>query len=363
MNNLEKWRLILGKFSKQNLNTDLSEDNLAVERLLDSVYNSEYSNEKGMYGSESNGVIVIKNLKNVKRILDQDIVNKIATDAFETYGMYEVIADDNYLKNAKADVELLQNLIMYKDYTKEEDRSKIKYKIRQIANEIKKELIMEIDLSKVGTINKSSSSKYNKSKVIDVKKTIEKNIKNYSEEEEKLYVKDIYFYPNKARNKPADIILVVDCSGSMIKSLIYVAIVSSIFYNISDIDISIVLFDTRIVNLTEIREDPINILLDVQLGGGTDVARALEYSRNLIKRSDKTLFIVISDLFSEETSMLKEFQEVKNTGVKTLVFTGIEEDSNSYYNSNFAKRLEKIGIPVEGVTVKKLANYIKGAGK
>jgi hypothetical protein len=66
MNNLEKWRLILGKFSKQNLNTDLSEDNLAVERLLDSVYNSEYSNEKGMYGSESNGVIVIKNLKIVK---------------------------------------------------------------------------------------------------------------------------------------------------------------------------------------------------------------------------------------------------------------------------------------------------------
>ncbi|MCT4607501.1 MAG: VWA domain-containing protein [Marinisporobacter sp.] len=363
MNNLEKWRLILGKFSKQNLEVNLSQDNLAVERLLDSVYDNEYSNEKGMYGSESSGVMVIKNLKEVQKILHQDIVNKIATDAFETYGMYEVLADDNYLENAKADMDLLKKLIMYKDYTKEEERNKIKYKIRQIANEIKKELLFEIDLSRIGTINKSNSSRYNRSKALDMKKTIEKSMKNYNKEEGKLYVEDVYFYPNKAKNKPADIVLVVDCSGSMVESLIYIAIVSSIFYNISNIDIKIVLFDTRIVDLSDVKEDPINILLDVQLGGGTDVARGLAYSRNLIKRPDKTLFIVITDLFSEETSMLKEFEEVKNTGARTLVLTGIQNDSNSYYNSNFAKKLGKIGIPVEGVTVKELANYIKGAGR
>lgn len=363
MNNLEKWRLILGKFSKDALDTPISNENRAVEKLLDSVYDSEYSNEKGMYGTESNGVMVIKNLKDVQKILDQEIVNKIATDAFETYGMYEVLADDNYLESAKADIDLLKNLIMYKDYTKEEERQKIKYKIRQIANEIKKDLMFEIDLSKVGTINKSNSSKYHRSKALDIKKTIERNIKNYNAKDGRLYVEDTYFYPNKAKNKPADIVLVVDCSGSMVESLIYVAIVSSIFYNISHINIKIVLFDTRIVDLSETKEDPINILLDVQLGGGTDVALALSYSKNLIKHSDKTLFIVISDLFSEETSMLKEFEEVKNTGARTLVLTGIQDDAKSYYNSSFAKKLEKINIPVEAVTVKQLANYIKGAAR
>lgn len=363
MNNLEKWRLILGKFSKDNLSFEMSEDNLAIEELLDSVYDSEYSEGKGMYGEKSSGLLVIKNLKNVNNILEQNIVNKIATDAFETYGMYDVLSDDSYLDNAKADVELLKNLIMYKDYSKEEDRSKIKYKIRQVANEIKKELMSVIDLYNIGSISKTASSIYNKTKNIDIKKTIENNIRNYNKENEKLYVKDIYFYPNKAKNKPVDIILLVDCSGSMVKSLIYVAIVASIFYNISNIDIKIVLFDTRIVNLSEAKEDPIDILLDVQLGGGTDVASAIAYSRKFIKKVDKTLFLVITDLFSEERTMLKEFEELKNTGVRSLVFTGIDDNSNSYYNSNFAKKLEKIGISVESVTVKELANYIKGASK
>lgn len=363
MNNLEKWRLILGKFSKEDFDIDMSKNNLAIEELLDSVYDNEYSKEKGMYGEESSGLLVINNLKNVNNILDQNIINRIATDAFETYGMYDVLADDNYLENAKADVELLKNLIMYKDYSNEEDRSKIKYKIRQVANEIKKELMCKIDFSNVGTISKTGSSMYNKTKNLDIKKTIENNIKNYNKDNNKLYVKDIYFYPNKSENKPVDLVLLVDCSGSMVKSLIYVAIVSSIFYNISNIDIKIVLFDTRIVNLSDVNEDPINILLDVQLGGGTDVAYALAYSRKLIKKADKTLFIVITDLFSEEKTMLKEFEEVKNTGVRTLVFTGIDNDCKSYYNGNFAKKLDKIGIPVESVTVKELANCIKGASK
>lgn len=360
MNDLEKWRLILGKFSRENLDMSLGSKESAIEELLDSVYDREYAKEKGMYGKESSGFVVLKNLKKVQGILEQTTVNKIATDAFSTYDMYDILADDQYLQNAKADMELLQNLIMYKEYTKKEERSKIRYKIRQVANEIKKELMTQIDIASRGSTHKIQSTKYKKSKSIDIKKTIEKNMKNYDIKGKKLYVEDIYFYPNMAKSKPRDVLLIVDCSGSMMASLIYVAIVASIFYNVPDIDIKIILFDTRIVDISDAKTDPIDLLLDVQLGGGTNVARALEYSKKLIKRPEKTLCITITDLFSEEVPMLRAFEDIKNTGAKTIVFTGIEEDAKAYYNGNFAAKLEQIGIPVESVTVKELANYIKG---
>lgn len=363
MNDLEKWRLILGKFSKDDLPVTLTGDKASVEALLDSVYDSEYTGEKGMYGNQSSGHLVIKHLKNVETILNQTTVHKIATDAFESYGMYEVLGDDQYLKKATPDIDLLKNLILYKDYSREEDRKKIRYKIKQIAEAIKKELMADIDLSRIATIHKTTGSKYTRSKYIDIKKTIEKNIKNYDKDREKLYVEDIYFYPNKGNIKPRDVILLVDCSGSMLKSLIYVAILSSIFYNISGIRIKIVLFDTRIVNFSDLKEDPIDILLDVQLGGGTDVALALNYGKSIIDRPDKSICLVITDLFSEEVSMLKAFENMKDTGSKTLVLTGIEDDGKSYYNKNFSKKLEKIGISVESVTIKELAHYIKGSLK
>lgn len=363
MKDLEKWRLVLGKFSKDDLPVSLSEDMISIENLLDSVYESEYTREKGMYGNQSSGQVVIKALRNVEKVLDQTTVNKIATDAFETYGMYEVLSDDQYLKNVKPDMTLLKNLILYKDYTDEKDRKKIKYKIKQIAEAIKRELMADIDLSRTGTVQKTGGSKYTRSKYVDIKKTIEKNIKNYDKHSEKLYVEDIYFYPSKSNIKPRDVILLVDCSGSMLEALIYIAIVSSIFYNISGIRIKIVLFDTRIVHFSDLKEDPIDILLDVQLGGGTDVARALNYGRTLIERPDKSIVLVITDLFSEEIAMLKAFENMKQTGSKVLVLTGIEDDGKSYYNKTFSKKLEKIGISVASVTIKKMANYIKGSLK
>jgi Mg-chelatase subunit ChlD len=359
MDNKTKWRLILGKYSKENLNQNITKEQQNIETLLDTVYDNEYTKNKQMYGTKSNGITIIETINKVKNILNQETINKIALDAFEEYGIYELITDKNYIKNIKPDINLLKNLIMYKNYTKTEEQEKIKYMIKKIANEIKLKMLKNIDLSSVGTTNKTISTKYQKSKNIDINKTIKTNIKNYNQEQKKLYIENIYFYPNKAIKKTKNIILIVDCSGSMIKSLIYSAIISSIFYNINHINIKIILFDTRIVDLSQIKQDPIEILLNVTLGGGTDISKALKYSQKLIKNKQYTEIIMITDLFSEEKTMLKEFENIKSMVNKILILTGIEDDGKTYYNNNIAKKLEKLNISVKSYTVKQLVNYIK----
>lgn len=364
-----RWQLILGKFSKNDLDSNFSDSYEKIDKLLASVYDHEYS-KKGLYsddlddssyGTNSSGLTLIKNIKDVENIFDLETIDKISIDAVDSYGMYEILGNEEYLAKATKDIDLLKNLLLYKDLTNEESKIRIKKTILEIAKKLKKELENNPDIVPIGTKRNFCSSEFNKSKHLDIHKTISKNIKNYDKNKSKFYVENTYFYPNISKKRTVDVILVVDASGSLLSSLIYSAIISSIFYNVPNINIKLVLFDTRIVDLSDIKEDPLNILLNVSLGGGTDIALALSYSKKLIKNPYDTLFIVITDLFSSESPMLKEFEEIKESGVNLRVLTGIDDNGKTYYNNSFAKKLDNLGIDVSSVTTKEIVAYIKGA--
>ena len=58
-----------------------------------------------------------------------------------------------------------------------------------------------------------------------------------------------------------------------------------------------VVFDTAVVDLTEDLHDPVDLLFGTQLGGGTDINRALAYCQGLITRPAQTILVLISDLY------------------------------------------------------------------
>ena len=156
-------------------------------------------------------------------------------------------------------------------------------------DELTKNLENNIQQRFSGKINRTESTTFKISKNLDFKKTIRKNLKNYDNTLQTLIPHTIYFNPRIKRYNPWNIVLCVDQSGSMLESVIYSAIMASIFAKLPILRISLIIFDTEVVNLTGYVDDPVDVLMSVQLGGGTDIGKAMEYCETLIETPVRTL--------------------------------------------------------------------------
>ena len=99
-----------------------------------------------------------------------------------------------------------------------------------------------------------------------------------------------------------DIVLCIDQSGSMGASVVYSGIFGSVLASIPAVSTRMVVFDTEVADLTDEMEDPVDLLFGVQLGGGTDIDRALHYCMERITRPEDTTLVLVTDLYEGATS-------------------------------------------------------------
>jgi Mg-chelatase subunit ChlD len=122
----------------------------------------------------------------------------------------------------------------------------------------------------------------------------------------------------------------------------------------------LIIFDTEVVDLTGRLEDPVDLLMSVQLGGGTHIAKALRYGETLIENPAKTIFILVSDL--EEgypvRGMYKACKDIIDSGSKLLVLTALNFDGDSVYNKQAAQHIANMGGHVAAITPNELAEWI-----
>ncbi len=155
-------------------------------------------------------------------------------------------------------------------------------------------------------------------------------------------------------------IVLVDESGSMTDSVIYSIVMASIFSSLPAMHTNLIIFDTQVVDLSAHLDDPVDILMSVQLGGGTDITRAVRYGRELIKKPKKTIMVIISDFYEgrSENELIHALRLVLEGGTKILGITALGFNSEPFYNVSCAKKLNKIGIDVIASTPESLPEII-----
>ena len=115
---------------------------------------------------------------------------------------------------------------------------------------------------------------------------------------------------------------------------------------------SLVVFDTAVVDLTEQLDDPVDVLFGTQLGGGTDINRAVAYCQDLITRPHDTVFVLISDLYEggRRDEMLKRIATMTAAGVQAVALLALSDEGAPAYDHDNAAALADLGVPAFACT-------------
>ena len=161
-----------------------------------------------------------------------------------------------------------------------------------------------------------------------------------------------FVFPRSASAISRDVIVAIDQSGSMAESMVYAAVFGATLASIRSVKTSLVAFDTEIVDLTELLSDPVDVLFGCQLGGGTDINRAIGYCQQLITRPAETILVLISDLYEGgiAAELLRRVSELLAAGVTAIVLLALSDSGAPAYDHEHAAALAALGVPAFACT-------------
>lgn len=362
---LNRWRLLLGKYAKNQISFSSDEVNyMEMEDVLDFLYAREYGDEqdvRGMQGgNEGSNLTVPQWLHKVKKLFPKNTAEILEHHALEKYNMTELLTDPDILKSLEPNKELLKTVLELKHMMKGPVLDVAREIVCRVAKELSRQMEQEMQKTITGQLDKTSGSPVKSARNLDIRKTIRQNLKNYDTENEQIILKQVYFHSRKKRYNQWRVIVCVDESGSMLDSVIHSAVMAGIFAKLPMLDTKLVIFDTNVVDLSGYVEDPVETLMSIQLGGGTDIAKALQYCERLIEYPHRTMVILISDLYEggSGNALMRTAKDIVESGAKLIALTALDMEANPNYDKWTAAHLSDIGAHVGAMTPDHLVEFM-----
>ncbi len=366
--NLNKWRLILGKYSDNQIGFKEEASSLNymdMDELLDYLYSREYGEEDGVRrerkGSfDPSNLTVPSWITKIREVFPKETVEILEKHALDKYELTELLTDKEVLEKLEPNKELLKNILQMKHLMKGEILETAKQIVKKVADDITKKLESDVKKAIVGRVNKNKSSLIKSSRNIDYKRTIKTNLKNFDTEENRLVVDKVYFNDRVKKYNPWNVIIAVDESGSMLDSVIHSAIMAGIFSKLPMLKTNLVIFDTEVVDLSGYIDEPVETLMSVQLGGGTNITKALQYCETLIENPHRTMVILVTDLYEGYGygNMYATAKSIIESGAKLIVLTALDMEATPIYDKNAAQKMASLGAEVGAMTLGGLSEWI-----
>jgi len=371
---LARWRLVLGKYSDQELSGGLG-GNLPsgyseIDELLDFLYSREYGagrgiregdGEDGSAGGLGPSQLTVPSwINKIQNLFPKETVERLERHALEKYGLTELLTDARVLEKLEPNMALLKQILSFKGMMNAEVLASARRIVEKVVEELTRKLENQVRSAVTGRRNRNSSTTFKSSRNLDFKRTIRRNLKHYDPEKRTLMLERVYFFQNLQRYNPWNIILCVDESGSMLENVVHAAVMAGIFSKLPAISTKLVIFDTEVVDLTGYASDPVEALMSVQLGGGTDIGKALAYCEGLVSTPSRTILVLISDLFDGAGyhAMYAHTASMIEAGVKVICLTALDSDCAGMYDKTAAKRLSSMGASVASLTPGELAGWV-----
>jgi len=291
-------------------------------------------------------------LKAALKAMEKELIDRMA--------LREVLKDDRLASQLNPSMALVEQLLRDKANLSGNALKNAKQLIRRYIDELAEVLKLQVAQTPSGKIDRSVPPK-RVFRNLDLKRTIWKNLTNWDAEAQKLYVDRLYYHHRAKKKTPTRLIVVVDQSGSMVDAMVQCTILASIFAGLPNVDVHLLAFDTRVLDLSPWVNDPFEVLLRTQLGGGTYIYNALEIASEKIIEPKNTALVLISD-FYEGGSYQVLFDRIKSLQESGVHFIPVGAVTTSGYFSVaqwFRTKLKELGTPILTGSPKKLIQQLK----
>jgi Mg-chelatase subunit ChlD len=217
---------------------------------------------------------------------------------------------------------------------------------------LEKRIAQQTRAAVTGALNRAARVSRPRHSDIDWDRTIRANLKNYLPEYRTVVPERLIGYGRAAQSVKKEVVLCVDQSGSMAASVVHASVFGAVLASMRAIDTRLVVFDTAVVDLTDQMDDPVDVLFGTQLGGGTDINRALAYCQSRISRPAETVVVLISDLYEGgiRNEMLKRVAAMKASGVQFVTLLALSDEGAPAYDRDHAAALAALGAPAFACT-------------
>jgi Mg-chelatase subunit ChlD len=256
------------------------------------------------------------------------------------------------LEAVEADVHLVGTLLSLHKAMPETTKQTARAVVRKVVDDLEKKLATRTRATLTGALDRSARVHRPRHRDIDWDRTIRANLKHFLPEHGTIVPERLVGYGRASQAVKKDVVLCIDQSGSMAASVVYASVFGAVLASMRSIDTKLVVFDTSVVDLTDRLDDPVDVLFGTQLGGGTDINRALAYCQSLITRPAETVVVLISDLYEGgiRDEMLKRVAAMKAAGVQFVALLALSDEGAPSYDREHAAALAALGAPAFACT-------------
>jgi Mg-chelatase subunit ChlD len=317
-----------------------------MDRALQALYDSD---RRGGLGSSAPSVA--RWLGDIREYFPASVVQVLQHDAIERLELTRLLMEPEMLESLQPDVHLVADLIALSGSIPARTRDTARAVVRKVVDTLLAKLAEPTRQAVRGAIDRAARNRRPKFRDIDWPRTIRANLKHF-QPEHRTIIPEVRIGHGRRQQALKHIVLCIDQSGSMAASVVYAAIFAAVLATLPAVTTSLVVFDTAVVDLTEMLDDPIDVLFATRLGGGTDINRAVGYCQQLVRSPQETIFVLISDLY--ESGVQQEFMRRAATmlasGIQFIALLALSDEGAPAYNADLAAQLATLGVPAFACT-------------
>lgn len=354
MNDTERqrrWRLILGGHEADGLGFALTGADSAMDECLSALYDAERQTAERKAGLGASSPKVARWLGDIRTYFPSSVVRVMQQDALERLNLRQLLLEPEMLEAVEPDVQLVATLVSLSRVMPNKTKETARLVVRKVVEELERKLANPLRQAVLGSLNRAARNRRPRHNEIDWPRTIRANLKHYQPDYQTIIPATRIGFGRK-RSSLRDVILCVDQSGSMATSLVYSGIFGAVLASLPAVSTRMVVFDTAVVDLTAELQDPVELLFGTQLGGGTDINRAVAYCQGLVRQPQDTILILISDLYEggDQREMLKRVASLVAAGVQVIALLALNDDGAPIYDHNVAAQFASLGVPAFACT-------------
>ncbi|GIJ44161.1 hypothetical protein Val02_10470 [Virgisporangium aliadipatigenens] len=364
---LTRWRLVLGDAAGACCGPDgLGAEAGARDAALEWLYGRDEERQRRDERTGGGGASVLSTVdwvNEVSRLFPRETVERLHRDAVERYRIDDLVTDPQVLERIEPNPALLRAVLQTMHLMNPDVLAMARRIVEKVVRQLVEKLATEVRTAFSGA-RARRPSRFKQARNFDLKRTVKDNLGHYRPSERRLYIETPHFFSRTRRHLDRwQVILLVDQSGSMLPSVIHSAVTAACLWGLPGVRTHLVAFDTAVVDLSEEVDDPVEVLMKVQLGGGTDIARAVSYGAGLIDAPRRAIVAVISDFYEGGSvgPLVSAVAGLVEQGSKVLCLAALDESAAPDFDRDTAQRLADVGAFVGAMTPGELAGFVAEA--